>query len=386
MALVALGGSQRARAAGVVTTCDEAHLNTALSGGGLVTFTCGPATITVTSTKTISTDTTIDGGGLITLQNSGSASFAVNSSAHFTVQHLTLSGSGDGIDSSGGAVTATDCTFTGNSEGISTNGPVIAIDCTFTGNSGDGISSGNGTVTVTDCTFANNGSIGISSGSGTVTATNCAFVNNTDDGISGGGPVIAANCTFANNGNDGISGGGTTTVTNCTFANNGYDGISTGGTTTFTNTILANNASGNCSGTVTDGGHNLDDDGSCSFASGTTNSQLDPAGLKNNGGPTQTIALCTGAGTPAGCTAKSPAIDAADNTTCTSAPVSGVDQRGFTRFPPGDPVCDIGAFEAGSSGPPPAAPAPAPALSPVGLVALGLLLCALGSGAVRRRN
>ncbi len=37
-----------------VTTCDDAHLTLALSGGGLVTFSCGPATLTVTSNKTIS--------------------------------------------------------------------------------------------------------------------------------------------------------------------------------------------------------------------------------------------------------------------------------------------------------------------------------------------
>jgi hypothetical protein len=41
-----------AHAGGVVSVCDEAHLKSALSGGGTVTFTCS-GTITLTSTMTI---------------------------------------------------------------------------------------------------------------------------------------------------------------------------------------------------------------------------------------------------------------------------------------------------------------------------------------------
>jgi predicted outer membrane repeat protein len=51
------------RAAGVVNPCNQANLQTALSGGGVVTFNCGTATITLTSALTISQNTTIDGGG-----------------------------------------------------------------------------------------------------------------------------------------------------------------------------------------------------------------------------------------------------------------------------------------------------------------------------------
>ena len=47
---------------GTAGSCTEETLDTALAGGGSVTFNCGgAATITVTSTKTISADTTIDG-------------------------------------------------------------------------------------------------------------------------------------------------------------------------------------------------------------------------------------------------------------------------------------------------------------------------------------
>src|SRR5437763_1953306 len=60
-------------AAGVVGdgtpgSCTDAALTSALSGGGLVTFNCGPSPVTIViSEKTISDDTTIDGGGLVTL-------------------------------------------------------------------------------------------------------------------------------------------------------------------------------------------------------------------------------------------------------------------------------------------------------------------------------
>src|SRR5450755_2270274 len=99
LALVVLTAPTSTWAAGVVTTCDEAHFNTALTGGGLVTFTCGPATITVTSTKTISASTTIDGGGVITISGGNSVPvFTVNPSPTFTVQNLTIqNGKGSGF-------------------------------------------------------------------------------------------------------------------------------------------------------------------------------------------------------------------------------------------------------------------------------------------------
>ena len=51
-----------AHAGGAVDACDEDSLRTALSGGGLVTFTCS-GTITLTETITITSNTTVDGTG-----------------------------------------------------------------------------------------------------------------------------------------------------------------------------------------------------------------------------------------------------------------------------------------------------------------------------------
>ena len=110
------------------------------------------------------------------------------------------------------------------------------------------------------------------------------------------------------------------------------------------------------SGTITDGGHNLDNGTACGFSAANgslsnANPLLDPAGLANNGGPTQTIAL----------RASSPALDHGDPAVCAAPPVNNVDQRGFPRRNPYDPICDIGAFEVQRAG------LAAPVMSPAGL-------------------
>jgi hypothetical protein len=63
--------------------------------------------------------------------------------------------------------------------------------------------------------------------------------------------------------------------------------------------------------------------------------------LKDNGGPTQTIALLPG----------SPAINAGDADVCANPPVNGVDQRGFARPGTGHTQCSIGAYEADAFSP-----------------------------------
>jgi hypothetical protein len=72
-----------AQAAGVVGTgtpasCTEAVLDTALAGGGTVTFNCGgAATITVTHPVTILHNTTVNGNGEITLSGGGTTQIFV---------------------------------------------------------------------------------------------------------------------------------------------------------------------------------------------------------------------------------------------------------------------------------------------------------------------
>jgi predicted outer membrane repeat protein len=143
------------------------------------------------------------------------------------------------------------------------------------------------------------------------------------------------------------------TVTNSTFSGNtaaSGDAIHNDGDTSnvaLSNTIVASPRNNNCSSPslqpVTDDGGNLDDGDTCGFTASTSKSNtpagLDPAGLKDNGGPTQTIALCSGVDTPTvGCTGPSAAIDAAVN-----CPPPDTDQRGVSRLQ--GSACDIGAYE-----------------------------------------
>jgi predicted outer membrane repeat protein len=366
LALLPAFTPRAALASGVVGTgsaasCTDAVLNTALTGGGLVTFNCGSAAVTIdissgTGTKTISADTTIDGGSLITISGGNSVGvFSVNTGVKFTVQNLTIANgftslpdTPGGVYNSGGTLTVTNSTFSGNSAPI-----------------GGGIYNYGSTLTVTNSTFSGNSAHydggGIFNGAGSaLTVTNSTFSGNSASNEDGGGifnedgsTLTVANTTFSGNSVGGVGGAiysadATVTVTNSTFSGNSASlggGIYNSGPppVTVTNTIVAHSTSGgNCSGGVTDGGHNIDDGTTCGFT-GTgctttgssfcsTNPQLDPAGLANNGGPTQTIAL----------QAESPAINAGDEATCAAPPVNNLDERGYPRPATG---CSIGAYE-----------------------------------------
>lgn len=249
-------------------------------------------------------DTSIDGGSLITLDGGDATRvFVVNSGATLTVANLIIS---DGLTFGSGA-----------------NG---------------------GTLTVTDSTFAGNQGFGggaIYTDGGTLTATNCTFSGNFTDGPDNFGGAIA---------------GGTLTVTNCTFFGNaaysGNGGAIYSGTATLVNTIVAKSG-GNRFGTITDGGHNLDSDGTCGVGP-ATDPMLDPAGLANNGGPTQTIALQAG----------SPAINAGNESICSAQPVNYLDQRGYVRPGTGSVNCSVGAYEYHSPGAPGCCQCPASCAAP----------------------
>lgn len=170
------------------------------------------------------------------------------------------------------------------------------------------------------------------------------------------------------------------TLINCTLAGNsaaaGGGTIFTekGGAITLRNTLLAANLGDNCNvganGRISDEGGNLDDDAKCGWTFGLSVPNgiagLDPAGLKDNGGTTNTIAI----------TAASEAIDFGLDAVCAEPPVNNLDQRGSPRpidgNSDGDAGCDIGAIESDqlpSQPPPPSPPPPPPPLvevKPVG--------------------
>jgi hypothetical protein len=97
--------------------------------------------------------------------------------------------------------------------------------------------------------------------------------------------------------------------------------------TTLQNTIVASDSGGNCTGSITDGGHDVTfGDASCPG----TNGDPDLGQLADNGGPTETLALGVG----------SAAIDIVP---ATGAGCPATDQRGLPR--PSGPACDAGAYE-----------------------------------------
>src|SRR5882672_12014680 len=290
-----------ARAAGVVSSCDEASLLSAISGGGTVTFACS-GTITLTATITIFADTTIDGTGQNVTISGGNAVqvFSVPSGVQLNLNKLTITqgllaygiGDGGGIFNQG-TLTVTNSTFYGNVSyfggggGIANFGTLTVINSTFEGNSafiGGGIANF-GTLTVTNSKFEANGAYdggGIYNYLATLTVTNSTFIGN--DGVyTGGGGIyslgtltvsnstFSGNISFSNGGGIYNEGGPSVTVTNSTFSDNGsYSGRGGGifnpGRLTLRNTIVANSIfGGNCSfgSSLVDDGGNLDTDGTC---------------------------------------------------------------------------------------------------------------------------
>jgi hypothetical protein len=117
--------------------------------------------------------------------------------------------------------------------------------------------------------------------------------------------------------------------------------------TVVRSSVIGGSSGPSCGGPIDSNGHNIDADGSCHFGSAGDRSHVDPrlAGLADNGGPTDTIALLSG----------SPAIDAGD-----ACPAS--DQRGASRAQ--GMACDAGALESPFTAPSPTA-TPDPTATPV---------------------
>ena len=346
-----------ASAAGVVgngtaASCTEAALNTALAGGGTVTFDCGPAPATINplTTKVISAATVLDGGGLVAIRGlktsngAGIRLFLVNSGASLELRNITVA---SGSSPSGAIVRNLGTVTIDNS---------LVSEALAMGDQGGALYNA-GTMTVTNSTLANNvthaaGGGGAIKNVGTLVVRGSTFVDNylTDAAGAGihnqGGTLTVENSTFSRNtvafgglrGNSiANSSGGQTTITNSTFHGNtgasALDNLS--GTITARNSIVAATIGGyQCFG-VTDGGNNIEftavagHGNTCGFS--PANGSLpnaDPrlGSLASNGGPTQTHALLQG----------SPAFDAANPAYC---PVA--DQRGAARVG----TCDIGSYE-----------------------------------------
>jgi hypothetical protein len=274
------------------------------------------------------TDTIVfSASGTITLGSDGTLPAIVNI--------LTINGSGQMITIDG--ATAHQVLAVSNAATLRLNNLTISHGSASVGGGVENI----GTLTVTNSTFSSNSANqgGGIANFGALTVSNSTFSDNFAGGGGGilneGGMLSVANSTFSGNSGAGGAGGGILTQN---------------GPTNLKSTILtASPSGGNCanfSGSITDQGYNISDDGTCGFTGTGANGKpigdnVSDANIKlgplaNNGGPTQTFALGTG----------SYAIDAVPNGLC---PLT--DQRGAPRPDPGilpETVCDIGAFESGN--------------------------------------
>lgn len=364
---------------GTPASCDGNAVQTALNGGGLVEFDCGPSAHTIlANTYVISQDTVVDGGGLITLDGEDLRRiFLVQPNTTLELRRIILK---DGNFANGGCIygdtdstvkvfytTLTDCAaMPGDGGGIFSLGTVISDFSRFTFNSaGDdgGAIFALGTVTVRDSLFEDN--TAVSSGAairlngGTLTVAYSLLTRN-DANVTGGGIDIAT---------------GTVTVTDSTFYDNRADqggGIYSAGGSTDTSvkasTLVANRANIGgaifyfgggaftlqssivaesldlagtspaleCDGpSITSEGYNLIGDNSCFSGEATDTKDIDNSGgvklgaLADNGGFTQTMLPDD----------DSPARSKIPQAVCTP-----LDQRRALRSAP----CDIGAVERGA--------------------------------------
>ena len=215
---------------GTVASCTEGALNAALTGGGLVTFNCGPNPVTIglTSEKVIAIDTQIDGDGLITLDGQDSTRhFYVNNGIALDIQGITLeNGNGDGInDRFGGAIW--------NDGGTVTLANSMLIDNRAT--SGGGIWNEGGTLYLIASTIQHGIATGIGGGifnrDGLITISDSELSLNS--AVSGGGAlynsggsVMIADSTMSNNSSSLGRGGGvlnfraTVSISGSTLSNN----------------------------------------------------------------------------------------------------------------------------------------------------------------------
>jgi hypothetical protein len=225
----------------------------------------------------------------------------------------------------------------------------ITIDNSTFKDNGFGVSVLAGELRITNSTFSGNQGSAIKVDEATATIVNSTLSGNTADrgaGIWSYAGVAIINSTIM--ANSATTGGGIYIVDQGPYGS---------GTVNLTNSIVAHNKGGDCGGTLasnlpTDGGYNVDSDGSCGLDSAkgslpATDPLLGP--LAANGGPTKTHALRS----------NSPAIDAVPldaKGQCVVALGSqpdplkiDTDQRGVARPQDGNgdgqARCDIGAFE-----------------------------------------
>lgn len=289
---------------------------------------------------------------------------AFNAGVDVTITGMTMrdgSGSGDGgaINHCNGTLMLEDVLIDGNRvRGAALNGYGGAMyNCPSS------------TATIVDSTIRNNSAKvgGAICNGGSLTIIRSTFNDNTALEVRGGGAIFnygtlhVANSTFSGNTAAGGFGGaihngelvglvGGAQIDNSTISGNSAAlGGSPGGAIYnkpgqpiyVQNTIIADNVPQNCSGAPLETeGFNLSSDESCDLDGAGDLNEVDPnlGSLRNNGGPTWTMALRPG----------SPAIDAGNRSGCRDwlGRLLATDQRGMPRPDRHESRgCDIGAYE-----------------------------------------
>jgi hypothetical protein len=329
----ALGGCM-----GAPGDCSIRQAIEAASPGETVIVPSGSYTVSA-GPLSIAQSLNVQGAGARTTSVTGTGGpknvFSVNSPAGATISGLTVSA---------GHVTGTEIAFLHGGAILNQSGSVLTLAADAIVNTtlektdknigavrGAGIAN-NGNLTIAGSTISGN----VEQSKGPPSANQGAGLFNS------GGTVSIVNSTIAGNGQvaseeasssgSAIENLGTSiSLQNVTIAGNtGSPAVRNTATISASNTIVSNGAGGDCEGTITSLGHNLESADQCGLHSAGDLPGRNPllGLLADNGGPTETEAL------PAG----SPAIDAGDPAACPAT-----DQRGIAR--PQGPACDIGAFE-----------------------------------------
>ena len=306
------GGGIRTRHEDVVLTDSEVSSNVSgRHGGGL--YVAFPSSVEITGTDILGNEADGDGGGI---WNNGGLKITTSKISENEALGVDPRDDGDG-------------------GGIHNVRPLEIEESTVANNTAAGDGGG---------LFSNSGD------DNTVLRTTIAYntAGNAGGGIANRDRIHISTSTIANNEAANMGGGflntsgSEATIVASTFARN--EAIRAGGilnltdaTISIKSSIVADSPSGGeCDneGDFTGFGTNMSNDDTCpGFRFSDTDPQLDPGGLDDHGGPTETIAL----------SAESPAINAADDCNDLDGEPLGTDQRGVER--PDGGACDLGAFE-----------------------------------------
>lgn len=232
LTLFTLSSAPLAHAGGSVENCaDDSAFSSVLIGGGTVTFNCGTATILLSSTKTISANTTIDGGGTITLSGGFARRlFVINGGITLNLKNIVLKG-GYGSDGDGGTIV--------NNGFLSLDHTTIQ-DATTSNYYGGAIAT-SGSVDVANSAFINNkaGSGGAIYATGAAVQLNINRSDFHDNSVSSNLPNSRRGGAIY------LTGGAVAKIFDTTFDNNagGYGGAiaNIGATLNLTGVTLTNN-------------------------------------------------------------------------------------------------------------------------------------------------